>query len=128
MADSAASGDTDSPWYGWGWLLGTGILLFAAGFLLMLHPFATSAETALMLGCAIIGGGLLSLLSGITDREGEDRWLYILLGFVGLFSGIVVLFDPFVAAVSLAWTVGAWLIAGGSLKLFLTFRLRRRRR
>ena len=106
------------------WLLAAGIVLVLGGLTAMVHPFATSFDTAIVLGSAMVAGGAVAVAAGIADR-GADRRLYVPLGLAGLVLGIVVLLYPFVDAGGLVWTIGAWLAAGGLLQLVLGFRGRR---
>ena len=73
-----------------------------------------------------VAGGAFAVAAGIGDRGAEQSWLYILLGLTSLVLGIVVLLYPFVAAVSLVWTIGAWLIAAGILQIATGVRRRGR--
>lgn len=107
------------------WLLSAGIVLILAGLAAMVHPFATRFETSLVLGSAMVAGGGFAAAAGLADRGAGDRSLFVLLGLAGLVLGIVVLLYPFVDAASLVWTIGAWLVAGGLLQLFVGFRGRR---
>lgn len=117
MTDSAEPSNASAGRSGRGWLAAAGLVLVAGGLLSMLHPFATSLATALVLGGSMIAGGAFAVAAGIADRGSAQRWLYLLLGFGAFVLGIVVLLYPFVAAVSLVWTIGAWLIAAGILQI-----------
>ena len=117
MTDSAAQSDAPVTRSGRGWIAAAGLVLIVGGLLSMLHPFVTGLATALVLGLAMIVGGAFAVAAGIGDRGAEQSWLYILLGLTSLVLGIVVLLYPFVAAVSLVWTIGAWLIAAGILQI-----------
>lgn len=126
MTDYAAQSDVSPSRSGRGWIAATGLVLVVGGLLSMFHPFATSLATALVLGCAMIAGGAFAVAAGTAVRGGGQSWLYILLGLASVLLGIVVLLYPFVAAVSLVWTTGAWLIAAGLLQIAAGVRRRGR--
>ena len=108
-----------------GWTLAAGIVLILAGLPALIHPFATSFDTSLVLGLAMIAGGGFAAAAGVADRGARDRRLFVLLGLAGLVLGIVVFLYPFVDAGALVWTIGAWLAAGGLLQLVVGVRGRR---
>lgn len=109
------AGRSGAPWI---WFLVAGIVVLAAGIVAIFHPFVTNLAGALLLGAALVVAGAASAFAGLMDLRARRSWLYVLLGVLGLVAGLIVLFNPLPAMVSLVWFLGAWLLVGGAIELF----------
>ena len=127
MTDDFGATESLPPRRDWVWILAMGIVLILAGILALLNPFAAGVLTGITLGWLLVVGGVVSVWAGLTHRAQPGRWLFVLVGLFSILVGVLVLFDPFAGALSLVWTFGAWLIAGGLAELVAAFRTKRAR-
>ncbi len=86
------------PFYG----IMTGLLSIIAGIVLIAMPNILSTVFAIALGIWIILSSVNIISISITVRGKVDNWyLWLLLGIVDLICGIIILFNPFGASISL---------------------------
>ena len=102
---------------GWGWILAYGILLMLIGILALLSPMATGFATGLLLATMLIVGGIAALAAGMSRRGWHSHWLDIAVGLLSLIIGALVLWQPFVGALSVVWAIGIWLALLGIIEL-----------
>lgn len=108
---------------------GTRVLLLITGVLsVILGIFAIrSAVNAvdllgIFVGIAFLFRGFASLFMGFDSKEG--RGWNIFFGLVMLIGGVVVLSQPALSLVTLAWVVGIWLIIIGIYEIIASFIVR----
>jgi len=108
---------------------GTRVLLLITGVLsVILGIFAIrSAVNAvdllgIFVGIAFLFRGFASLFMGFDSKEG--RGWNIFFGLVMLIGGVVVLSQPALSLVTLAWVVGIWLIIIGIYEIIASFVVR----
>lgn len=106
-----------SPDTGWGWILAYGVLVIAIGFLALCNPLATGLATGVLFGFILLVYGVTAIAAGLSSLSTRARWIEILLGAVSLIAGVIVLFNPFAGALSLAWAIGAWLLVSGIFQI-----------
>ena len=86
------------------------------------------------LGTAVVVGSSLTVVIGIVgiaygscavvDAVSGGGWWSGVLGAMGMLFGFVVLAHPLAATLTLPWSLGILLIAGGSFLIVAAFRLR----
>ena len=108
------------------WLIALrGVLAIVFGILAFIWPGVTAtALVYLFAGYAIIDG-LITIASGIRNRETNDRWwLALLEGLVSIIAGVVAFLFPGMAAVTLVFVIAIWAIITGVLEIITAIRLR----
>jgi len=111
---------------------GTRVLLLITGVLsVILGVFAIRSATlnavellGIFVGIAFLFRGFASLFMGFDSAEG--RGWNIFFGLVMLIGGVVVLSQPALSLVTLAWVVGIWLIVIGIYEVIAAFIVRNR--
>jgi uncharacterized membrane protein HdeD (DUF308 family) len=111
---------------------GTRVLLLITGVLsVILGVFAIRSATlnavdllGIFVGIAFIFRGFASLFMGFDSKEG--RGWNIFFGLIMLIGGVVVLSQPALSLVTLAWVVGIWLIVIGIYEIIAAFIVRGR--
>jgi uncharacterized membrane protein HdeD (DUF308 family) len=110
----------------WWAVLIRGVVAIAFGALAFSWPGVTLATLVVLFGCYALLDGTFSLITAIGGgRRGEDRWLLMLEGVVGLWAGVVTLRAPAVTAVVLVFFISIWAMATGFLRIAEAFRLRK---
>ncbi|MHB9147750.1 MAG: HdeD family acid-resistance protein [Candidatus Amoebophilus sp.] len=113
------------------WLIALrGIFSIIFGIVVLFMPATTVLAITLVFGAYSIVDGICYIIAGISRaRKGKAWGSLILLGLLGIITGIVVLITPQIATISLVyflWTmIAMWAIATGILKIIAAARLRR---
>lgn len=117
----------------WKLILFRGILGILFGIIALLWPFVALFSIVIIYGAFVAADGALALWAsfdknaaarGATGRSSSNRWWLIIVGVLGLFAGLIMLFNPVLGAAVLVFCVGLWCIFRGVLELLWFFRLR----
>lgn len=112
---------------GWGWILAYGVLLVLVGLLALLSPLATGLAVGVLMAIVLVLGGVAALAAGLSRRGWHSHWLDIVVGLLCLVFGALILWQPFVGALSLVWAIGVWLALLGIIELAAASRSRHHR-
>jgi uncharacterized membrane protein HdeD (DUF308 family) len=109
----------------WWVLLIEGILSVIAGVLTFAWPGITLLILlGLIAGWAIVTG-LLEIVAAIQMRKYiTNEWLLVLSGVASLLFGVLLLINPGIGLLTVAWIIGAYAVVFGVLLLALGFKLR----
>jgi uncharacterized membrane protein HdeD (DUF308 family) len=102
-----------------------GIFSIIVGILCLRHIFQTVAALALILGIFWVISGVMDFFTGVFVRDMPRRGWVIFTGILGFIAGLVVLFQPGISLITLAWVLGIWLIVYGSMEIVASFTVRR---
>jgi uncharacterized membrane protein HdeD (DUF308 family) len=94
------------------------------GVLALLAPLVAGIAIAVLVGVLLIVGGVAECVLGLRTRHGKQAVFTILLGALGIVTGIVMVAFPALALVSLTLLVAAYFLAHGVLQIAWAFRLR----
>ncbi len=103
-------------------LLITGVLSVILGIFAIRSAINAVDLLGIFVGIAFLFRGFASLFMGFDSKEG--RGWNIFFGIVMLIGGIVILAQPALSLVTLAWVVGIWLIVIGIYEIIAAFILR----
>lgn len=110
----------------WWAMLLVGLLSIGAGVLALLVPWATILAFVILVAVWVTTVGALEIVAAIELRkEITGEWALLLLGVLGVVCGILLVVSPFAGALALIWTIGAYSIVAGLLRLVVGLRLRR---
>lgn len=107
-----------------GWAIFWGILLIITGVLAILMPGIAALATALTLAWLLILAGCIEIVHAIQTRHRPGFGWKLLSGIVTLLLGLSLFFFPVAGIASLALLIGAFVFAGGVVRLILAFKLR----
>jgi uncharacterized membrane protein HdeD (DUF308 family) len=110
----------------WGWVLAAGILFIAIGLVGMAQPLVTGVAVGIIVGTALLSGGVVAIATGAANLRVEGAWLYIVIGLLGFVLGARVLLSPVAGALALVWVMGAWLLVGGVMEAVSGFKTQNR--
>jgi uncharacterized membrane protein HdeD (DUF308 family) len=108
----------------WGWILAFGILSLVAGVIALGSTVMATASAVLIVGFMMIFEGAAEIVAAFNAKDWSHRLLWLLLGALYVFAGIVCLQNPFAAATILTLLLGIALIVGGLVRIFLATRMR----
>ncbi|MFI6676340.1 HdeD family acid-resistance protein [Kribbella sp. NPDC050470] len=107
---------------GWKSLVIRGAIGVVFGILAIVWPIETAIALALLWGFWALMDGIGSLVQAFRpESKGSSRVWLILLGVVALVAAFFAIFSPGVAAVTLTWILGIWLIVRGLFEVFGAF-------
>jgi uncharacterized membrane protein HdeD (DUF308 family) len=107
-----------------GWSIAWGILLIVIGILALLMPAIAALATALTLAWLLVFAGIVEVVHAFQMRRTRGYGWRLAAGIVTLILGLCVLFFPIAGIATLALWIGAFLFAGGIVRLILAFRLK----
>lgn len=107
---------------GWFWKLVLGILGIVAGIIILQHPLwapvVVGATLVIVLGIQGIFMGIMQLILALQG----GGWGVAILGVISIIFGAILLFNVWVATLSLPWVIGIFAIIGGILAVIEAFR------
>jgi uncharacterized membrane protein HdeD (DUF308 family) len=102
-----------------------GVFGVCAGVLALLWPGVTALVLVLFIGAWAIVTGVLEIIAAVRLRRViSGEWLLALSGCMSVLFGILVFAFPGAGAVSIAWILGVYTVAGGMVLIMLGLRLR----
>jgi uncharacterized membrane protein HdeD (DUF308 family) len=101
-----------------------GVLAILIGLFMMRNIGDSLAAIAFLIGIFWVIGGLVEFIVAIAHKGLPNRGWRIFMGILGFIAGIVVLEQPQISLVTLAWVMGIWLIVYGIFEIFLAFRIK----
>ena len=107
-----------------GWSIFWGILLIVIGILALLMPEIAALATALTLAWLLVFAGIIEIVHAFQTRRRRGFGWKLVAGIVTLVLGLIILLFPVAGIATLALWIGAFLFAGGIIRLILAFRLR----
>jgi uncharacterized membrane protein HdeD (DUF308 family) len=109
----------------WWILLILGLVSIGAGVIAIVHPALTALVLILLIGAnALVTGGLDVVIALRMRKFIRGEALLILSGIASIGFGIIVFFNPFIAAVTLVWLISIYAIVSGALLLACAIRVR----
>lgn len=106
----------------WKMLMVRGGLAVVFGILAMAWPIETAIALALLFGVWALVDGIGSFAQAFEKGTPTSaRILLLVMGVVALIVAFFAIFSPAVAAVTLTWILGIWLIVRGAFEVFAAF-------
>lgn len=108
----------------WGWIVALGVVFLIAGFIALGSAVAATASAVMIVGIMMIMGGVAEIVAAFSVKGWGKFILWMLLGALYVGAGIIAIGNPFAAATILTLMLGAALVAGGVLRIFLAFSMK----
>lgn len=108
----------------WGWIVALGVVFLLAGFIALGSAVAATASAVMVIGIMMIMGGAAEIAAAFSVKGWGKFAVWMLLGLLYVGAGIIALMNPFAAATILTLMLGAALVAGGVLRIFLAFSMK----
>ena len=109
----------------WGWLLFIGILGIVAGIVVLRNLVYATVVVATFVVVFLAVDGLIMGIMGIVRAFTGGGWGPGILGILTIIIGLFLLANVFGAALALPIVLGAFMIVGGIVAIFYSFRIRR---
>jgi uncharacterized membrane protein HdeD (DUF308 family) len=124
MATTASTTHAQPATHRRGWSIAWGVLLIIAGILAIVMPEIAALATALKLAWLLLLAGVVEVLHAFQTRGRNGFGWKLAAGIITLILGICILLFPIAGIATLALWIGAFLFAGGIVRLILAFRVR----
>lgn len=109
----------------WGWLLFMGILGIVAGIVVLRNLVYATAIVGTFIIVFLAVDGLIMGIMGLIRAFTGGGWGPGILGVLTIIIALILLANVFVAVAYLPIVLGAFLIVGGIVAIFFSFRIRR---
>ena len=107
-----------------GWSVAWGIALIVIGILALLMPGVAALATVFMLAWLLIFAGIVELIHAFQTRRRSGFGWKLAAAVITLILGLCILLFPVAGIATLALWIGAFIFAGGIVRLILAFRVR----
>jgi uncharacterized membrane protein HdeD (DUF308 family) len=108
----------------WGWIVALGVVSVIAGVIALATDIFATAIAVYVIGFMMLFSGATEIVAAFNAKDWSHRILWLLLGALYVFAGIICLQNPFAAATILTLLLGFALIIGGLVRIFLATRMR----
>jgi len=108
----------------WGWIVALGVVFMLAGVVALGSVVAATASAVMIVGIMMIMGGVAEIIAAFSVKSWGKFLFWLLLGALYVGAGIIAISNPFAAATILTLFLGAALVVGGVLRIFLAFEMR----
>ena len=108
----------------WGWSVALGVGFLIAGFVALGSAVAATASAVMIVGIMMIMGGVAEIVAAFSVKGWGKFVVWMLLGLLYVGAGVIAIGNPFAAATILTLMLGAALVAGGVLRIFLAFSMK----
>ena len=118
---SFASMKTDKTW----WLsMLFSVLCIVAGIYLFANPATTITIFVILVAVAVFARALVDLINASYSDDASSKWLWIMLGVLGIIFGVVILVYPAGATMAFVWVVGLYAVIRGIADVIYAFQIK----
>jgi uncharacterized membrane protein HdeD (DUF308 family) len=107
-----------------GLLLGLGILLVVLGMLAIAFSLLTALAAVVTFGILLMIAGLVQCSEAVWSRRFSGSLIYLLAGTLYFFVGLIMVIQPFQAALTLTLVLGALFAIGGVFRIVFALQTR----
>ena len=104
-----------------GWMIALSILMIVTGILAIAMPGISSVTFTLILGWLLLFNGIVRIVKSFRSKPIRGFWLGLIVGILYTVTGIIVIFNPIEAVLTLTWLFGFMLIFEGIVTIISAF-------
>jgi uncharacterized membrane protein HdeD (DUF308 family) len=108
------------------WIIALGVVYVVVGFIALGSVVSATAASVLVVGIMMVIAGAAEVINAFQVKTWGGFLLWVLLGALYIFAGLVTFQNPVLAAVVLTLILGAALVASGIMRIILAFNMRER--
>lgn len=116
--------ELDSMKKNWWWYLILGILLVLCGIVAISYPFASTVSVVMVLGAALLIGGVAMIISAFWTGNWKGFLLQVLVGILYIVAGIMIAERPLESTATLTLLISALLIVVGLFRIVASLVIR----
>jgi uncharacterized membrane protein HdeD (DUF308 family) len=108
----------------WAWFVALGVGELILGGVASTNLMAANLASVLVIGAAMVVAGVFQIIHGFSARRMRGFLSWELAGIAYAGAGVIILYDPVLASLTLALTVGVFLVAAGVMRVWAGFHMR----
>jgi uncharacterized membrane protein HdeD (DUF308 family) len=108
----------------WGWMLAFGILMVLLGMIGLAMATTLTVASVLVFGALLVVGGIAQSIEAFRAAGWKSRALHVFIALVYIAAGVLALYDPVAASLSLTLFIAAMLLVVGALRVAMAFQMR----
>jgi uncharacterized membrane protein HdeD (DUF308 family) len=108
----------------WGWIVALGIIYVIVGLVALGSVVTATAASVLVVGIMMVVAGIAEVFNAFQIRTWGKFALWLLLGGLYIFAGIITFQNPLLAAVLLTFMLGVALVISGVMRLIIAFSMK----
>ena len=121
----SSSADTAPLRAKWGWIVALGLVYLIAGSVALGSVVLATVASVFLVGIMMIVAGIAEIINAFQLKGWSKFLIWVLLGALYIFAGLVTFENPLLAAAVLTLVLGAALVASGLVRIFLAFSMKR---
>ncbi|PUE11083.1 hypothetical protein B9Z51_01795 [Limnohabitans sp. T6-5] len=106
------------------YLMWLGVISLVLGFLALFNPVASTIAAEMIVAWSLMIVGIGQLVSAFNQKDGENRLGLGLLGVLGFFLGLYLIYRPVMGALTLTMIVALFILVEGLVKVYLALRFK----
>ena len=108
----------------WGWIFALGVIYVLVGLIALGSVATATAASVLVVGIMMVVAGIVEVFNAFQVRSWGKFTLWLLLGSLYIFAGIITFENPLLAAVLLTFILGVALVISGMMRLIIAFNMK----
>jgi uncharacterized membrane protein HdeD (DUF308 family) len=107
-----------------GWFAALGVLMMIAGFLALMSVVLATFVGVLFVGVMMIASGIVEMIHGFQMKAWSRFFLWVLIGVFYVIAGLLIVYNPLLAAGAITLVIGVFLVFAGVARTFLAMQMR----
>lgn len=108
----------------WGWFAALGVIMIIAGFIALMSVLMATVVSVLIVGVMMIASGIVEMIHGFQMKRWSRFFMWVLIGALYIVAGLMIIWNPLLAAGVLTLLVGVALVFAGIARIFLAMQMR----
>lgn len=108
----------------WGWIVAFGVVALIAGVIALGSAAMATESAVIIIGVMMLIAGAAEIIAAFSVKTWGKFLLWMLLGALYIFAGVVCIQNPFAAATILTLMLGIALIVSGLIRIFLATQMK----
>ncbi len=108
----------------WGWIVALGVIYVIVGLVALGSVTIATAASVLVVSIMMVVAGIAEVFNAFQVRTWGKFALWLLLGALYIFAGIITFQNPLLAAVLLTFMLGVALVISGAMRLIIAFAMK----
>jgi uncharacterized membrane protein HdeD (DUF308 family) len=108
----------------WGWFAALGVIMIVAGFIALMSVVLATVVSVLIVGTMMIVSGIVEMIHGFQMKAWSRFFMWVLIGVFYVIAGLLIVYNPLLAAGAITLVIGVFLIFAGIARIFLAMQMR----
>ncbi len=108
----------------WRWMLALGVLMVLLGMIGLVMAATFTIASVLVFGALLVVGGVAQSIEAFRAARWKSTALHVFIALVYIAAGVLALYDPVAASLSLTLFIAAMLLVVGALRAVMALQMR----